>query len=131
MSANTYTIWWFVCSLEIQLLDIFIFVKVEFHSKSFRLSMAFLKISFIEISLWLIKCHLGIIEFYFQIRNFFVSSQCSEFNQKLILNDSSLNWNFVLKFPTKNTVVPRSYATPNYAIFAAMLFWIGSKKNLS
>ena len=26
------------------------------------------------------------------------------------------------------TVVPRSYATPSYAIFAAMLFWIGSKK---
>ena len=89
--------------------------------------MAFLKISFIEISLWLIKCHLGIIEFYFQIRNFFVSSQCSEFNQKLILNDSSLNWNFVLKFPTKNTVVPRSYATPNYAI----LNWVQKKLELS
>ena len=27
-----------------------------------------------------------------------------------------------------NTVVPRSYATPSNAIFAAMLFWIGSKK---
>ena len=26
------------------------------------------------------------------------------------------------------TVVPRSYATPNYAIFTATLFWIGSKK---
>ena len=30
-----------------------------------------------------------------------------------------------------NTVVPRSYAAPNYAIFAATLFWIGSKKNSS
>ena len=26
------------------------------------------------------------------------------------------------------TVLPRSYATPSYAIFAATLFWIGSKK---
>ena len=29
---------------------------------------------------------------------------------------------------TGGTVVPCSYATPNYAIFAATLFWIGSKK---
>ena len=27
-----------------------------------------------------------------------------------------------------NTVVSCSYATPNYAIFAVMLFWIGSKR---
>ena len=27
-----------------------------------------------------------------------------------------------------NTLVPHSYATPSYAIFAAMLFWIGSKE---
>ena len=26
------------------------------------------------------------------------------------------------------TALPRSYATPSYAIFAATLFWIGSKK---
>ena len=30
--------------------------------------------------------------------------------------------------PNVNTVVPFSYATPSYAIFAAMLFWIGPKK---
>ena len=32
------------------------------------------------------------------------------------------------KFKTLYTVVTRSYATPNYAIFAATLFWIESKK---
>ena len=30
--------------------------------------------------------------------------------------------------PNVNTVVPFSYATPSYAIFAALLIWIGSKK---
>ena len=34
--------------------------------------------------------------------------------------DCNTNWN--------STVVHRSYTTPNYAIFAATLFWIGSKK---
>ena len=36
--------------------------------------------------------------------------------------------NLSIFFSLKNTVVPRSYATPSYAIFANTLFWIGSQK---
>ena len=39
-------------------------------------------------------------------------------------------WNLTHFFDIqfKNTALPRTYATPSYAIFAATLFWIGSPK---
>ena len=37
-------------------------------------------------------------------------------------------WSGPLHWKYASTVVPCNYATPNYAIFAATLFWMGSKK---